>query len=213
MYACEMRIPPWPRLLLGIGAAVSPLFLLAWAGSRKRGLAGPAADRAIARKSYREEETAIRAYGQRYKRAEDPRLKKAIMHARREEITHAASFKPLMGGLGELPAALLARWKRGIAAYKKAISEIESGDREGFERAVRARNKLDKLIDEAAAHAPGSYKDPAVEALDTEKSALPKITDAEERGRQARGRQYDAERKRLTEEIREERRETDWMKR
>lgn len=79
------------------GADDARLVVLAREALASRGLKGARTDRAIARKSYREEETAIRAYGKRYKAARDPRLKKAIAHARREEITHAASFRPLMG--------------------------------------------------------------------------------------------------------------------
>ena len=55
-------------------------------------------DTAMAQKSLQEEMDAIGAYGRRLTQAQDPRLVKAIQHARREEKQHAASFQALLGG-------------------------------------------------------------------------------------------------------------------
>lgn len=62
---------------------------------KELGLAGTRLDRRMAAQSLREERQAIRAYGQRIKKAKSPKLKQALRHARKEEREHAASFRPL----------------------------------------------------------------------------------------------------------------------
>jgi lysophospholipase L1-like esterase len=130
---------------------------------------------------------------------------------------HRGFWKPrkkaddLGGARDALPAPLLKRWKRAIGDYKRAIAAIEAGDAAAREDAQRARERMRKLRDEAAGHAPGSYNDPALHDLDAEESALPKIAEAEERGREARYKSGQVEIKKLREEEREANREHAWM--
>lgn len=60
-------------------------------------LDGARLDRGMARQSLKEEREAISVYTKRLAKAESPKLKKALVHARKEEREHAAAFKSLAG--------------------------------------------------------------------------------------------------------------------
>jgi hypothetical protein len=109
-------------------------------------------------------------------------------------------------------AAIYPKWQRAIAAAQRAIAEVEAGA-EDWKPIQRAKDRLYKLVDEAAALAPLSYKDPALDLLLAEIKALPSIDSATSRGRDARDKQRSAELKRLREEEREARRPYEWMRR
>jgi hypothetical protein len=109
-------------------------------------------------------------------------------------------------------AALYPKWQRAIAAARRAIADVEAGSGD-LNPLFRAKDRLYKLIDEAAGHAPLGYQDPAVTSLYAEIEALPKPSEVEERGRQARERAQRGEIKRLREEERELRRPNEWMRR
>ena len=109
-------------------------------------------------------------------------------------------------------AVIYPKWQRAMANARRAIAEVEAGS-DDWKAIQRAKDRLYKLVDEAAGHAPLSYKDPAVAELHTEISSLPSIEQATERGRAARGRERDTETKRLREEEREAQRPYDWMRR
>ena len=109
-------------------------------------------------------------------------------------------------------AAVYPKWQRAMATARRAIAEVEGGN-DDWMSIKRAKDRLYKLVDEAAAHAPLTYKDPAVEALLGEISALTSIEQATERGRAARDRERSAELKRLREEELEARRPYEWMRR
>ncbi len=109
-------------------------------------------------------------------------------------------------------AAIYPKWQRAIATARRAIAAVEAGD-DDWQAIKRAKDRLYKIVDEAAAYAPLTYKDPAIEALLAEIAALPSIDQATERGREARGRERSAELKRLREEEREAQRPYEWMRR
>jgi hypothetical protein len=113
-----------------------------------------------------------------------------------------------------LPHEVLKRWRSKIAAYKRAVANVESGYSEAdFWKMVKARDALDKVIYEASAHVP--YTSDAIQALERERKELVSSTweKAQERGREANYRASRAEIKRLEEEEREARRPYEWMKR
>lgn len=99
-------------------------------------------------------------------------------------------------------APVLPKWRRAIAAYKKAIADLESGG-DDWQKASSARNRLDKIIDEAAGYCPGNYTDPAIDRLRAEQAALPRISTAQERGRKVREELHRAELKAFVERERE----------
>lgn len=119
-----------------------------------------------------------------------------------------------------LPADVLKKWRSKIAAYKRAVTGVESGYTEdGFWKMVKARDALDKMISEAAAHVPyvagkSQYESDAIQALERERKALVSSTweQAKERGREANYRSLRGEIKRITEEEREAKRPYEWMK-
>lgn len=57
-------------------------------------------DRRMAQQSLKEERAAVRVYSKRIRHAKDARLKRALIHARKEEREHAASFKRIAPSLG-----------------------------------------------------------------------------------------------------------------
>ena len=113
------------------------------------------------------------------------------------------------------------KWRSKIAAYKRAITKLEESYSDDlFRAAVKARDKLDDMINEAAAHAPyvpgqSPYLSDVIEALNRERKELVSSTwaQAQERGREANQRTGEAESKRLREEEREARRPYEWMRR
>jgi len=109
-------------------------------------------------------------------------------------------------------AAFYPKWQRGIAAARRAIAAVEAGD-EDWQSIQRAKDRLYKLIDEAAAHAPLSYKDPAIASLLAEISALSSIEAAQRLGVAARDVKRSTEIKRLREEERAINRPYEWIKR
>jgi hypothetical protein len=109
-------------------------------------------------------------------------------------------------------APVLKKWRAGVAAYRRAVAQLEAGA-DDWQPARKALDKLDKLIHQAAQHAPLSYKDPAVDALHQEKAALPSFSEARERGQAVRSKARDVEIGKLRTEEREARRPYDWMKR
>lgn len=119
-----------------------------------------------------------------------------------------------------LPAEVLKKWRSKIGAYRRAAADVESGYSEaGYWKMVRARDALDKMINEAAAHVPyvagkSQYESDAIQALERERKDLVSSTfeQAKERGREANYRASRAESKRLEEEEREARRPYAWMK-
>jgi hypothetical protein len=120
-----------------------------------------------------------------------------------------------------LPPAVTKKWKTKVAAYKRAIVDLESGySEEIFRAAVRARDALDKAIYEATAHVPYDPAKPAhtsdaIQALERERKELVSSTwtQAQERGHEANRRRHTEEVRRLREEEREARRPYDWMRR
>ena len=120
-----------------------------------------------------------------------------------------------------LPAVIMKKWRSKIAAYKRAIAKLEAGYSDDlFRAAVKVRDKLDDMINEAAAHAPyvpgqSPYLSDAIEALNRERKELVSSTwaQAQERGHEANRRAGEAESKRLREEEREARRPYEWMRR
>jgi rubrerythrin len=58
-------------------------------------LDGVRLDREMARRSYKEERQAVSTYTKRLAKTESAKLKKALVHARKEEREHAAAFKRL----------------------------------------------------------------------------------------------------------------------
>jgi lysophospholipase L1-like esterase len=109
-------------------------------------------------------------------------------------------------------APIRKKWASKKKAYLKQLQALSRGDGD-FDAAVRARDRLSNMINEAAGYAPKSYLDPVIESLNTEYDALPKIGEAVEAGRQARRAEGEAEIKRLKAEEREVNREFDWMRR
>lgn len=109
-------------------------------------------------------------------------------------------------------AAIYPKWQRSIAAARRAIADVAAGD-EDWKPIQRAKDRLHKLIDEAAAHSPLSYKEPALDLLYAEIKALSSIEDAVNQGRDARIKARNEEIKRLREEEREARRPYEWMRR
>lgn len=120
-----------------------------------------------------------------------------------------------------LPPTVTKKWRSKVAAYKRAIVNLEGGySDELFRVAVRARDALDKVINEAAAHVPyvagqSPYQSDAIQALERERKELVSSTweRAQERGHEANRRFYAEEMKRLREKEREARRPYDWMRR
>ena len=115
-------------------------------------------------------------------------------------------------------AAIYPKWQRAMATARRAIAEVETGTgsetgREDWKALQRVKDRLYKLVEEAAAHAPLSYKDPSITALYGEIKALPSMEETVNKGREARIKERDAEIKRLREEEREARRPYDWMRR
>ena len=112
-----------------------------------------------------------------------------------------------------LPPAVLKKWRSKVAAYKRAVGNLEAGySDELFYAAVRARDALDKMIYKATAHVPydpakSAHTSDAIQALERERKELVSSTweSAKERGREANRRASDAESKRLREEERETR--------
>jgi hypothetical protein len=103
------------------------------------------------------------------------------------------------------------KWQRAIATARRAITDVETGA-EDWMPIKRAKDRLYKLVDEAATRSPLSYKEPALELLYAEISALPSIEAATERGREVRERAQRGEIKRLREEEREAQRPYAWMR-
>ena len=120
-----------------------------------------------------------------------------------------------------LPAAFMKKWRAKIAAYKRAVADVEDGyTDDGFRKMVRGRDALDKLIYEATSFVPYEAGRPAhlseaVQALERERKALVAGTweQAKERGREANYRRLRGEVKRIEEEEREARRPYEWMRR
>jgi hypothetical protein len=120
-----------------------------------------------------------------------------------------------------LPPEIMKKWRSKVAAYKRAISKLEEGySEELFHRAVSARNALDMLKNEAAAHVPyipgqSPYLSEPIQALERERKELVSSTweQAQERGREANYQRYREEGKRLREEEREAQRPYEWMRR
>ncbi len=120
-----------------------------------------------------------------------------------------------------LPAEVVKKWRSKVAAYKRAVADVEAGyTDEGHLKMARARDALDKMIYEAAGHVPYAPGKPAhesepIRALERERKELVSSTwdQAQERGRAARYQRGRAEVKRLEEEAREARRPYDWMRR
>lgn len=120
-----------------------------------------------------------------------------------------------------LPSAVTKKWRSKVAAYKRAIAALEEGYSEDlFHKAVRARDALDKVIDEAAAHVPyvpgqSPYESEAIQALSRERKDLVSSTweRAQDLGHEANRRAGESEIRRLREEEREARRPYDWMRR
>lgn len=120
-----------------------------------------------------------------------------------------------------LPPAIMKKWASKIAAYKRAIAKLEEGySEETFRAIVKARDGLDKMIDEAAAHAPyvagqSPYLSAAIQGLQRERDALVSSTwtQAQELGREANYRRGRKEIERLKEEEREVKRPYEWMRR
>lgn len=109
-------------------------------------------------------------------------------------------------------APMMSKWRRGIAAYNKAIVTLRAG---GDEQDVRvARERLHKLIHEAAKYAPLSYRDPEVEKLNAEYAALASFSDAIDAGRSARAKIYRDQADGLRQQEREDARNspTYWMR-
>jgi hypothetical protein len=118
-----------------------------------------------------------------------------------------------------LPPAIVKKWRTKIAACKKTLRELEASYSEpAFWKAVRARDALDKIIDEACQHAytPGAspYQSPPIAAMVEEKKALYEggLEPVSARGREANYRARMEESKRLKAEEREIQRPYDWMK-
>jgi hypothetical protein len=90
--------------------------------------------------------------------------------------------------IGASPVA--GKLKRAIAAYGKAIGNLEDGSERDIDPAYRARRRIDKVLGEASNYAPGGYRDPIVVAMFHLVDSLPGIGEAEARGRLAREKQY-----------------------
>ena len=118
--------------------------------------------------------------------------------------------RQLTGGASPI-APVLPKWKRAIANYRRKLAELEDGSTTDISAAVKARDRLDKIVGEAAGYAPGSYLDPAVEALNREVDALPKIGEAADRGRRARADYHASESRRVREEQRKANEPYAWM--
>lgn len=101
---------------------------------------------------------------------------------------------------------MMPKWRKGVAAYHKAIAVLRAGGDTSGDDVRRARERLYKLIHEAAQHAPLSYGDPAVEKLNAEMASLPSIADAREAGRVAREKMY----REQSAKLREQEREAEW---
>ncbi len=99
-------------------------------------------------------------------------------------------------------AAILKKWRAGIAAYKRELDKLEAGG-DDWERAAKARNKLDDISWEACGHAPGGHHDPVIAELASEREALPGIALARERGQAVRVSVREAEARKLRDEERE----------
>lgn len=120
-----------------------------------------------------------------------------------------------------LPPAVTKKWRSKVAAYKRAIVNLEGGYSDELWRvAVRARDALDKAIYDAVAHVPyvpgqKQHEAEAIQALERERKELVASTweRAQARGHEANRRRYTDEMKRLREKEREAQRPYDWMRR
>lgn len=120
-----------------------------------------------------------------------------------------------------LPDEITKKWKSKVAAYKRAVADLEKGYSDaGHLKMAKARDALDKLIDIATAHVPyvpggKPHLTPPIQALERERKELVSSTwdRAQERGREAnyhRGRQ---EIERLKKEERTVHAPYEWMRR
>lgn len=113
------------------------------------------------------------------------------------------------------------KWKTKVTAYKRAISKLEAGyNDDHFYGAVRARDALDKAINDAAAYVPYVPGQPAhtakaIQSLEHERQALVSSTwlQAQERGRAANYQSGREQIAKLKEEEHEDQRPTAWMRR
>ncbi len=120
-----------------------------------------------------------------------------------------------------LPSEVVKRVRTKMAAYRKAVREVESGYSDaGLRKMAKARDAIDYAISDAVAHVPyvpgeKPHLSPAIVELERERNELVRGTweAALERGRSANASAHRAEIKRLDEEIREANRPFDWIKR
>ncbi len=120
-----------------------------------------------------------------------------------------------------LPPAVMRKWNSKIGAYKRAISKLEAGySDELFKVAARARDALDKTINDAAAYVPytpgqSPYLSEALQALERERKQLVSsstLQQADERGREANYQRSRVQLQKLKEEEREAQRPITWMR-
>lgn len=134
--------------------------------------------------------------------------------------TPAQLDREIQSGLG-LPAEVMKRWRTKVAAYKRAVADVEAGYSEaGWRAMMKARDALDKAIDHAAAHAPYTagrspyLAEPVVALSDERKDLVSRTWEAAQvKGREANYRANRAKSRQIDEEIREANRPYEWMKR
>ncbi len=134
--------------------------------------------------------------------------------------TPASLDRDIQAALG-LPAAVIKRWRTKVAAYRKAVRELEGGYSDaGVMKLAKARDALDTAIWDASAHIPYSpdqkpHLSPPIVELQRERDELVRgtYTQAQAAGREANERASRAELKRIDAEIRERDRPYDWMRR
>jgi len=120
-----------------------------------------------------------------------------------------------------LPPAVVKKFKSKLAAYRKAVADLEAGYTDAkLMKMAKARDAIDYTIWDATAHVPydagkaASSAAPIVE-MQRERDELVRSTweRAKERGHEANAKAHSTERKRIDEEIREANRPYEWMKR
>lgn len=134
--------------------------------------------------------------------------------------TAAALDRDIQEALG-LPPEVTKRWKAKMAAYKRAVAELEAGYSDGgMDKMRRARDAMDKFLWDATAHVPyvpggKPHLAPPIQKMQAERDALVQETwqRAQERGRAANYRASQAEIKRLRDEERKVNEPYEWMRR
>ncbi len=134
--------------------------------------------------------------------------KKTAAQLDREIAAYAA------GGVRDAPglSVVMRKFRTQVAAYQREIAALEAGTSTGWQTTYKIREKLRKLVEEAAGHAPLSYRDPIIAQLNEEIDALPKSSEAEERGRGPRSKVQQAESRKILDEIIERDRAISWMR-